>query len=115
MQQQKAVTQKKDLSIVCNPQTNEIFLDDRIYTLNKSIQFGVLPNTKGPPANPKAIISKPITFTNNTINCFKNGTISAGTIYMVDRKNQCMYALSNAVGSYPYLRLYRYATQWYKI
>jgi len=79
--------------------------------LSQPIQFGIMPNIKGPPSSAHTLITKPISFKNNTLVCYPSGIISAGTIYMTDNK-QCMYALSCPVGYVSYLRKYRYANGW---
>ena len=39
---------------------------------------------------------------------FKDGTVSAGIIYLIDKNKTAMYALSCGISSISYLRRYKY-------
>ena len=112
LQQQRAYTYRKERTILCDPIDNTFVLENETVQLPKQVRFGVFPHTKGPPAHPTKTISHPISFKNNTITCYANGGISSGTLYITDARAQRMYAMSNAVASHPFLRLYQYTTQW---
>jgi hypothetical protein len=43
---------------------------------------------------------------------YPTGIISSGTVYLVDKNKRYMYALSNAVSQFSYLRLYKYDGGW---
>ncbi|CDK30642.1 type II secretion system protein [Candidatus Babela massiliensis] len=78
------------------------------HKLSSQIAFGFLPNSKGPPSNPTSKIKKAITFNNKKIMFFKDGTVSAGIIYLIDKNKTAMYALSCGISSISYLRQYKY-------
>lgn len=93
--------------------TNSYSWGNRKESLPRSIRFGFIQGTKGPPANPTALLYTPITFAGNKITFYPDGIIQAGTLYMVDEHATTMYALSNAVSQFSYLRMYRYDDSWH--
>lgn len=95
--QNKAKIEKKDQSIVLK----DVKLTD-------GVLFGFLRNSKGPPSDPKYLINKPITFKDNKIMFYKDGTISSGIIYLIDKNYNVMYALTSGVSDISYLRRYKY-------
>ena len=93
-------------------QKNEYRCDKIHEKLSQRISFGSLPNVLGPPGSPSHKIEKAVTFPSFAIHFYPTGIISSGTVYLVDKKKQYMYALSNAVSQFSYLRLYRYDGKW---
>ena len=85
-------------------------------TVNPGIQYGLTPVFVDCVLNNLNIdvskIEKAITFPGYAIHFYPTGIISSGTVYLVDKKKKCMYALSNAVSQVSYLRLYRYDGRW---
>lgn len=108
MLQQKALAQQKEIHCLIDIEHNTCIYEQEIYELPKQIKIGFLPNTYGPPGSPNKLITKPVTFLQKTIIFYPSGIISSGTIYIIDQSNQYMYALSNAVSLFSYIRLYRY-------
>ncbi len=86
--------------------------DGKIEHLPQGIHFGVIPGVQGPPASPQDYIQKPITFTNNCITFYPNGSIQAGAVYCVDKRNNYLYALSSGVTHTAHIRLYKYTNSW---
>jgi prepilin-type N-terminal cleavage/methylation domain-containing protein len=110
--QQKAIATNTELVLVFDEQHNEYRCDTMHEVLSQRISFGSLPNVLGPPGSPSHKIEKAITFPQCEIHFYPTGIISSGTVYFVDKKKQYMYALSNAVSQFSYLRLYRYDGKW---
>lgn len=82
--------------------------------LHSSVLFGFLKDAKGPPSSARSLINKAITFKNNKIFFYKDGTISSGIIYIKDKSNSVMYALTTGVSHVTYIRRYKYvANNWY--
>lgn len=81
-------------------------------SLPRTLRFGVIKGTYGPPAHPTKLVHTPITFTGNKITFYPDGIIQAGTLYIVDNQETSMYALSNAVSQFSYLRMYYYDGSW---
>lgn len=79
------------------------------------MQFGILPNVKGPPSVPLSFLSSAITFIDRKIHFYSDGTISAGIIYITDIDKSMIYALSCGVASVSVLRKYRYDGKWHLI
>lgn len=77
-----------------------------------SVEFGVLPGVKGPPSNPIRQIQSPITFEGERIIFHPDGIIQPGTVYLISKDKQIMYALSSPVSQVSYLRIYRYDVSW---
>ena len=81
-------------------------------TLPKGIEFGTLPSIKGPPASPLRDVTNPITFKGEKITFHPQGIMQSGTVYLMHKKQQKMYALSCAVAQVSFLRKYRYDKRW---
>jgi len=81
-------------------------------SLPVGVSFGFIPGVKGPPSSPSTPIHAAVTFTGSKISFYPNGLIQAGTVYLVDDKKQCMYALSCPVSQVSYVRRYHYANGW---
>ncbi len=79
------------------------------------MQFGILPNVKGPPSAPLSFLSSAITFVDRKIRFYPDGTMSAGIIYVTDTDKSMIYALSCGVASVSVLRKYRYDGKWHLI
>lgn len=82
------------------------------HTLSRHVRFGSQPEAKGPPGESLSVITKPITFNNNTIVFHPDGIIQPGTVYLTDDGQRYTYALSCAVAQVSYLRKYQYTTKW---
>ncbi len=84
-------------------------------SLNEKLQpavcFGIKQNVYGPPSRPIALIKQPCTFSNNQIIFYPNGTITAGTLYLLAPSMHLLYALSIGVAQVPFIRIYRHAAQ----
>ncbi len=80
--------------------------------LTQGLHFGFLPTLHGPPSNPTRLIEKAITFVNNTITFYADGTISSGTIYFLDAENSRCSALTIPSGQVPFIRHYEYQDRW---
>jgi len=110
--QQKAIATDTELVLTFDMQKNEYRCDKIREVLSQRISFGFLPNVLGPPGSPSHRIEKATTFPDSAVHFYPTGIISSGTVYLVDKKKQYMYALSNAVSQVSYLRLYRYDGRW---
>lgn len=80
--------------------------------LAQGVLFGFLPGTLGPPSQPTSAITSPITFDNKQITFYPDGTMQAGTIYLIDRSKRTMGALTASVGHVSYLRKYAFGKGW---
>ena len=81
-------------------------------TLPMSVEFGILPGTMGPPSNPTRQIDSPITFEQEKIIFHPDGIIQPGTVYLISKDKQIMYALSSPVSQVSYMRIYKYDGAW---
>ena len=109
---QKAITTNAEYVLVFDTEKNEYRADGIREILPARISFGFLPGVLGPPGSPSHKIAKSITFLQNSIHFYPTGIISSGTVYLVDKNKKYMYALSNAISQFSYLRLYRYDSKW---
>lgn len=85
---------------------------DRDHTLQKSVVFGVKKAMYGPPHQPRSLLEVPCTFKNNTIIFYPDGTITAGTIYLIDTAHKAAYALSCDASEITHIRTYMYSGEW---
>lgn len=83
------------------------------HELPAAVQFGILPQVKGPPSSPSHALTMPITFSHQKIIFYPDGIISSGIIYMIDRNHQDIYALSSGIANTSFLRKYRYDGKWH--
>lgn len=94
--------------IAIDPINHSYYNGNHVHRLSSAIRFGFLKAALGPPSSPHSAITSPVTFKNNQVHFFPDGTISSGIIYIVDSAERIGYALSNGVGAVSYLRLYKY-------
>ena len=99
-------------SLIFDPKTRSYSYDGTRECLPKSVEFGVLFGAKGPPSNPIRQIQSPITFENERIIFHPDGIIQPGTVYLISKDKQVMYALSSPVSQVSYMRIYRYDGSW---
>ena len=109
---QTALSTNQAQSIHFDIASNTYYWGDRKEVLPRTIRFGFIPGVQGPPSNPTTILHTPITFSGNKITFYPDGIIQAGTLYLTDEHQTIMYALSNAVSQFSYIRMYRYDGTW---
>lgn len=110
--QQLAIATNSEHYLIFDAQKNEYHFDTYHEKLSQHICFGCLSGVMGPPGNPTHSVEKAITFSGQKICFYPTGVISSGTVYLIDKKGQFQYALSNAVSQVSYLRMYRYDGTW---
>ncbi len=101
---ERVITFKKDMSGYATHTST--------HTFQKGIVFGAPLGALGSPSDPRKLIKKPVTFIDNTLVCYPQGTIQAGTIYLADPRHNQYYALTSGVARYSFLRLYQYRLNW---
>ncbi len=115
--QQRAMAIHNEQRLIFDIKNNSYFFDNgkkRVtHTLNPLIRFGFFPRAKGPPAQPTAPITSPITFNMDKENNYhilfnSNGNISSGTIYLIDKYANTMGALTCSISQVSYIRRYVY-------
>lgn len=113
--QRRAISSGQTCTVLLDIEKHRYSCNERVCTLTDGVQFGILPNVKGPPSSPQQTATNISTFKNNKISCSPEGTVDAGTVYMTDRSRQCLYALTSGVAPYSYLRKYRYVGTWQRL
>jgi len=114
--QQKAIATNQECVLQFDTEKNEYHSDTTVHEkLSQSICFGFLSPVLGPPGSPSYAIEKSVSFPGCAIHFYPTGVISAGTVYLINKKKQMMYALSNAVSQVSLLRLYRYDDKTWKL
>jgi hypothetical protein len=103
---QHAVCTGTTCIITCN-QSGTLVSPVGQHALAQGIRFGAPATVKGPPSAPQHAITTPITFVDQRIVCYPDGTLSSGTLYLTTDDYSCAYALSCPVGTINYLRRYR--------
>lgn len=86
------------------------------YKFPDVIKFGFLKKSLGPPAKPKKLIQKAITFKRTEKNIFKliffpDGVCDSGTIYLIDKNNKHMFALTSSISKLTYFQKYKYVSK----
>ncbi|MBY0353012.1 type II secretion system GspH family protein [Candidatus Babeliales bacterium] len=116
--QQKAIATHQPQTLSFDIQNNQYSYlhhnKPHTFNLSGSLKFGSLPKTKGPPAWPKNIVKTPVTFQPaQKAVFFPDGKVSPGTVYIVDKGQKIMGALTCAISEVCYIRKYRYNNnQW---
>lgn len=110
LQKQAIYTGKKKI-LTFNANEGTYFYNQQRIELADNVMFGVMDGVMGPPANPEGPITSPISFPNQKIIFYPNGTISAGTAYLTNRQKTAVYALTIAVSQVAFIRKYRYQNQ----
>jgi len=103
----KAMALHSTISVLLNPAQHSYTFDNQAHHMRCAL-FNYLPGTMGPPAYPHQMIVKAITFDHDRINFYADGSVSAGTLYVTDKQNSCMYALTIAVNEFFNIRIYSY-------
>lgn len=109
---QKAITTNAECVLRFDSAKNEYYADGIHEVVSQRACFSFLPGVLGPPGCPSHAIKKSITFPGYEIHFYPTGIISSGTVYITDKNKRYMFALSNAVSQFSYLRLYRYDGKW---
>lgn len=112
---QQALVTHQEQQLLFDQKSGNYSSNNCIYSLAPGIRFGVLSRLYGPPSNPTSLIEQPITFHNKKILFHPDGTISSGTIYLVDTSQNCCYALTIPSAQIPFIRKYEYQQQWVQI
>jgi hypothetical protein len=113
--QQRAITCNQTQSLQFNVDSRSYTADGDTHVLPRHVAFGVLPHSFGPPGDPKHALTHPITYPSKQVHFYPDGTISAGTVYMIDANAQYMYALTSAVAQVSYIRTYYYAQRMWNV
>jgi type II secretory pathway pseudopilin PulG len=126
--QQKSIACNKKITLTLEQANNSysyIFQDTTVCNeqLSNGIVFGFIPGVMGPPGNPSQKIETPINLeqpinnynrkNNSTINLWPDGRITPCTIYLSDKSNKYMGALTCSVSQVSYIRMYMlYNSKW---
>lgn len=110
--QQKALVMREEIRLVCDVTNRTLSTSTHKEELAQGVFFGYLQSVMGPPSKPNQLLHNPITFANNTAIFYPDGTISSGTIYLIDAQKSCMYAITCPSGQVGFIRIYRYDHGW---
>ena len=114
--QQKSLASNKNQKLFIDADNNRYGYENcnqktSFHSLNPKISFGFLNQSKGPPSSPQNFIKNKTTFPkeNNfyVINFEPNGQITPGTIYFINKKHNCMAAISTPISQISFVRMYR--------
>lgn len=112
--QRRALLTGQQQSVHLDLHNNSYTFNGRTHKLAQGVIFGTMP-VKGPPASPHTLLTNACTFTQNIITFYPSGIIDAGSLYLTNNAHSILYALTNAVSSYSYLRTYCYADTWHML
>lgn len=110
--QRTALINKEEQKLIFNIEHNSYLAGNREHSLYKKIRFGFIEGAYGPPYAQTDLLQKPISFKNNTIIFYPDGTISSGVVYLTNIDKSIGYALSSGVSAISYLRCYKYDKKW---
>ena len=104
--------------LVFDAKAHSYSVDGKVYQLPQQVRVSSAFQAKGPPSDPQRVITDPVTFKKHTLCFFPDGTVQAGSVYLTDCNQSCLYALTVSVGDLSIVRLYRYTNsdkQWHTI
>lgn len=104
--QQRALATGEQQHIRFDEKNNNYVVGNIVEQLSSGITFGASKKMLGSPGNPVRAIQKPITFADNRMTFFPNGTISAGSVYLKTESEQ-NYAFTSSVAPIASFRMYR--------
>lgn len=110
--QRRALVKKEPQTISLDLAGQCYHFEGKTHKLLPDARFDIIKGVKGPPATPTKILTSACTFKNNSITFYPDGIIDAGSIYITNKDHTLLYALTNAVSTYSYLRTYCYADTW---
>ncbi len=110
--QQKAMTCNKEFTLIFDPEHKIYTYDNAHEQLPAHIDFGFFPGAHGPPSAPTKLLHTAVTFPGKRIVFYPSGIIQPGTVYLVDKNKEYMYALSCPVSVISYIRKYTYNGSW---
>lgn len=109
---QCALATNTEQKLIFNKINNSYTIQTVTHSFSKALQFGFLPNCYGPPSQPLYKINYPITFPHDMIRFFPDGSMSSGTIYLIDATKQNGYAITIPSAQFPHIRKYVYQDRW---
>jgi type II secretory pathway pseudopilin PulG len=105
---QRAITLDEDQVLLFDIQHNALSSTSIKQQLVPGVEIGFLKGSYGPPSQPSKLIRSGITFKDNKVIFYADGTVSAGTLYLVDRDHKYMYALTSPISQISFIRMYCY-------
>ena len=106
--QRLAITSNTIQELSFNEITNSYSYEADIHFLAAPLCLGIMNGAKGPPSAPTTLLTTPITFINKKITFYPDGIISSGTVYLIDKTNNELYAISSGIAHTSFLRKYHY-------
>lgn len=113
--QQQAIATNSMQELTFDCQNNKYTFNGHEHTLAQNVCFGVPAHVYGPPSAPHKQLHEPITFAQNSIMFYPEGTMSAGMVCFTDAHHKVLYAISSAVAHVSFLRRYYYDGKWHAI
>ncbi len=110
--QRVAFVTHRSTTLYIDMRNNLYTYQGHVHKLPPQVRFGIIAGVKGPPSCPNADLTTPVTFKHAAITCTAQGIIHPGTLYLTDKEQKVMYALSSGIAQVSYLRKYRYAGEW---
>lgn len=106
MQAHRALAEGKAKAIVFMP-PNSWSDETKVHTFAEHIHYGTQTGTTGPPGAPSHLVTNPLTYTGEKIICYPDGTVQAGTVYLLSDEDAAAYALTTDIGTDGLVRRYR--------
>ena len=115
--QQRSIASNKPCKLFFDIKQNSYSYDLEnklhVHKLPEVVKFGFLHGVYGPPSDPTQQIAEAITFKTEgknelSVTFFPDGKIQPGTIYLVDRDQKFMMAITCPISNVSYIRKYRF-------
>jgi Tfp pilus assembly protein FimT len=112
---QSAIMENKPYTLTFNTQQHTYTYKNTQEQLPPSVRFDAIKTIKGPPSAPTHPITSAITFPNQCITFHPNGTMQSGTVYLTDKQQTYMCALTSPVSHVSFLRIYEHNGAWQQL
>ena len=109
--QRKAMIEGATCAVLFNLK-EQSYIADVTHRLGAGVRFGASAGAKGPPSRPEHTIGDACTWPGGMCIFYPDGTISAGAIYLIDRRGIYAYALTCDVSETSHIRRYFYDGKW---
>ena len=114
--QQKSVASNFEQKLFFDLNDNSYFFIDEnnkkhVNKFPDVIKFGFLKNSYGPPSYPTKLIDTPVSFKNDkelSVKFFNDGKIQSGSVYLIDKNQKFMMAVTSPIAQVSYFRKYKY-------
>lgn len=111
----RAQSDGRDFEVIIDEKNRQLKANNEVLTLASNVAFGFLSKAYGPPSRPIKPLSSSSTFKDNKIIFYNDGSVSAGSLYIIDKKKKYLYAITIPIPDSFYIRIYAWGRSVWKV